>query len=83
MEGLTTQCIVLQTTKKSEMELLLKLLPRYYEHVERYPHTFLIKFFGLHRVTTHSGGRVEISPLPSLTISLYKRLKIARLEMQR
>ena len=30
------------------MELLLKLLPRYYAHVERYPHTLLIKFFGLH-----------------------------------
>lgn len=44
------------------MELLLKLLPRYYEHVERYPHTLLIKFFGLHRVTTPGGRRV---PLPS------------------
>ena len=54
-----------QTTKKSEMELLLKLLPRYYEHVERYPHTLLIKFFGLHRVTTPSGGRVPFLPLAS------------------
>ena len=40
------------------MELLLKLLPRYYAHVERYPHTLLIKFFGLHRVKPATGGKV-------------------------
>ena len=51
-------CAVVQTMKRGEVELLLKLLPRYYEHVKRYPHTLLIKFFGLHRVTTASGGKV-------------------------
>ncbi len=48
-----------QTMKRSEVELLLKLLPRYYAHVERYPHTLLIKFFGLHRVKPASGGKVQ------------------------
>ncbi len=48
----------LQTMKRSEVDLLLKLLPRYYEHVALYPHTLLIKFFGLHRVTTANGGKV-------------------------
>ena len=51
--------------KKNEMELLLKLLPRYYDHVARYPNTLLIKFFGLHRVTTASGGKVRAPALPS------------------
>lgn len=59
-----------QTTKKSEMELLLKLLPRYYEHVKRYPHTFLIKFFGLHRVTTLSGGKVHPSSSSSARLPI-------------
>ena len=45
--------------KRSEVELLLKLLPRYYAHVERYPHTLLIKFFGLHRVKPATGGKVH------------------------
>jgi hypothetical protein len=45
--------------KRSEVELLLKLLPRYYAHVERYPHTLLIKFFGLHRVKPATGGKVR------------------------
>lgn len=55
---------LVQTMKRGEVELLLKLLPRYYEHVKRYPHTLLIKFFGLHRVTTASGGKVPRLNLP-------------------
>ena len=50
--------------KRSEVELLLKLLPRYYAHVERYPHTLLIKFFGLHRVKPATGGKVRLSRHP-------------------
>ena len=39
------------------MKLLLNLLPRYVEHVRKYPHTLLIKFYGLYRVTPTQGGK--------------------------
>lgn len=40
------------------MKLLLELLPRYCEHVEKHPHTLLIKFYGLHRVRPLKGAKV-------------------------
>ena len=36
----------------------MALLPRYYAHVEKYPHTLLIKFYGLHRLTPANGQKV-------------------------
>lgn len=42
------------------MKLLLELLPRYCEHVEKHPHTLLIKFYGLHRVRPLKGAKVKL-----------------------
>ena len=44
---------------QNEVKLLLDLLPRYYEHVEKHPHTLLIKFYGLHRVVPLNGSKVS------------------------
>ena len=44
------------------MKLLLELLPRYCEHVEKHPHTLLIKFYGLHRVRPLKGAKVGCWP---------------------
>lgn len=44
---------------QNEVKLLLELLPKYYAHVERYPHTLLIKFYGLHRVVPLNGSKVR------------------------
>lgn len=43
---------------QNEVKLLLELLPKYYAHVERYPHTLLIKFYGLYRVVPNNGSKV-------------------------
>lgn len=43
---------------QNEVKLLLELLPKYHAHVERYPHTLLIKFYGLHRVVPLNGSKV-------------------------
>ena len=40
------------------MKLLLELLPKYTAHVEKHPHTLLVKFFGLYRVVPESGSKV-------------------------
>ena len=44
---------------QNEVKLLLELLPKYYAHVERYPHTLLIKFYGLYRVVPNNGSKVS------------------------
>ena len=43
---------------QNEVKLLLELLPKYYAHVEKHPHTLLIKFYGLHRVVPLNGSKV-------------------------
>lgn len=45
---------------QNEVKLLLELLPKYYAHVERHPHTLLIKFYGLHRVVPLNGSKVRL-----------------------
>ncbi len=42
---------------QGEVKLLLELLPRYTAHVLKHPHTLLIKFFGLYRVTPANGAK--------------------------
>ena len=43
---------------QGEVKLLLALLPKYAAHVAKYPHTLLIKFYGLHRVRPLKGAKV-------------------------
>ena len=43
---------------KNEVKLLLELLPKYLAHVEKHPHTLLVKFFGLYRVLPENGSKV-------------------------
>ena len=43
---------------QNEVKLLLELLPKYLAHVEKHPHTLLVKFFGLYRVVPESGSKV-------------------------
>ena len=44
---------------QNEVKLLLELLPKYLAHVEKHPHTLLVKFFGLYRVVPESGSKVR------------------------
>ncbi|KAK9917488.1 hypothetical protein WJX75_004962 [Coccomyxa subellipsoidea] len=50
---------MIKTMRKGEVKLLLELLPKYVAHVEKHPHTLLVKFFGLYRVTPENGSKVR------------------------
>ncbi|TVU47009.1 hypothetical protein EJB05_06585, partial [Eragrostis curvula] len=41
---------MIKTMKKSEVKMLLKMLPAYYKHVRAFENTLVTKFFGLHCV---------------------------------
>ncbi len=49
----------MKTMRKSEAEVLLGMLPGYYGHVERHPHTLITRFFGVHRITPAHGRAVR------------------------
>ncbi|XVF00693.1 hypothetical protein REPUB_Repub04eG0023300 [Reevesia pubescens] len=49
---------VIKTLKRSELKVLLKMLPKYYNHVKEHENTLITKFFGLHRITLP--GRTKV-----------------------
>ncbi|KAG7653846.1 Phosphatidylinositol-4-phosphate 5-kinase core [Arabidopsis suecica] len=50
---------VIKTLKKSELQVLLRMLPKYYEHVGDHENTLITKFFGVHRITLKWGKKVR------------------------
>ncbi|KAG0469350.1 hypothetical protein HPP92_018678 [Vanilla planifolia] len=50
---------VIKTLRKNELKILLKMLPKYYEHVGVHDNTLITKFFGLHRITIKCGHKVR------------------------
>uniref|UniRef100_A0ACD6AE57 Uncharacterized protein n=1 Tax=Avena sativa TaxID=4498 RepID=A0ACD6AE57_AVESA len=48
---------MIKTLRKSEVQVLLRMLPNYYRHVQNYENTLVTKFFGLHRVKPSSGQK--------------------------
>ncbi|KAF8769064.1 hypothetical protein HU200_006988 [Digitaria exilis] len=48
---------MIKTLRKSEVQVLLRMLPEYYYHVQTYENTLITKFFGLHRVKPSSGQK--------------------------
>ena len=50
---------VIKTLRKSELKILLKMLPKYYNHVKAYDNTLITKFFGVHRITLKAGKKVR------------------------
>jgi 1-phosphatidylinositol-4-phosphate 5-kinase len=50
---------VIKTLKRSELKVLLRMLPRYYEHVGDYENTLITKFFGVHRIKLKWGKKVR------------------------
>ncbi|KAF2070821.1 hypothetical protein CYY_007868 [Polysphondylium violaceum] len=57
---------VLKTIPKREANLLVSLLPEYYEHMKRNPNSLLTKFFGLHRVKPKEGRQVRFVVMKNL-----------------
>lgn len=50
---------VIKTLRKTELKVLLKMLPRYYDHVGAHDNTLITKFFGLHRITIKCGQKIR------------------------
>ncbi|GKV24257.1 hypothetical protein SLEP1_g33889 [Rubroshorea leprosula] len=50
---------VIKTLKKSELKVLLKMLPFYHTHVKLHENTLITKFFGLHRITLKGRRKVR------------------------
>ncbi|KAH0457107.1 hypothetical protein IEQ34_015014 [Dendrobium chrysotoxum] len=48
---------MIKTLRKSEVQVLLRMLPNYHHHVRTYENTLITKFFGLHRVKPFSGQK--------------------------
>jgi 1-phosphatidylinositol-4-phosphate 5-kinase len=48
---------MIKTLRKSEVKVLLRMLPDYHNHVKTYENTLVTKFFGLHRIKPSSGQK--------------------------
>ncbi|XP_058077256.1 phosphatidylinositol 4-phosphate 5-kinase 9 isoform X2 [Magnolia sinica] len=48
---------MIKTLRKSEVQVLLRMLPNYHHHVRTYDNTLVTKFFGLHRIKPSSGQK--------------------------
>ncbi|KAJ0959111.1 putative 1-phosphatidylinositol-4-phosphate 5-kinase [Helianthus annuus] len=48
---------MIKTLRKSEVQVLLRMLPDYHRHVRTYENTLITKFFGLHRIKPSSGQK--------------------------
>ncbi|XP_076938925.1 phosphatidylinositol 4-phosphate 5-kinase 9-like [Bidens hawaiensis] len=48
---------MIKTLRKSEVQVLLRMLPDYHRHVQTYDNTLITKFFGLHRIKPSSGQK--------------------------
>uniref|UniRef100_M8BYI6 Phosphatidylinositol 4-phosphate 5-kinase n=1 Tax=Aegilops tauschii TaxID=37682 RepID=M8BYI6_AEGTA len=61
---------VIKTLRKSELKILLKMLPKYYNHVKAYDNTLITKFFGVHRITLKAGKKFS-SYAFAIVIAIY------------
>lgn len=48
---------MIKTLRKSEVKVLLQMLPNYHRHVRTHENTLITKFFGLHRIKPSSGQK--------------------------
>lgn len=51
---------MIKTMRKSEVKVLLRMLPNYYNHVRTYESTLITKFFGLHSIRAAGGLKVQL-----------------------
>ncbi|EAZ40954.1 hypothetical protein OsJ_25436 [Oryza sativa Japonica Group] len=51
---------MIKTMKKSEVKMLLKMLPAYYNHVRSFENTLVTKFFGLHCVKLAGANQKKV-----------------------
>jgi 1-phosphatidylinositol-4-phosphate 5-kinase len=49
---------MIKTVKKSEVKVLLRMLPSYYKHVCQYENSLVTRFYGVHCVKPVGGQKV-------------------------
>ncbi|ESR39680.1 phosphatidylinositol 4-phosphate 5-kinase 2 [Citrus sinensis] len=63
---------MIKTVKKSEVKVLIRMLPSYYQHVCQYKNTLVTKFFGVHCVKPVGGQKTRFIVMGNLFCSEYR-----------
>ncbi|XP_075509384.1 LOW QUALITY PROTEIN: phosphatidylinositol 4-phosphate 5-kinase 1 [Primulina tabacum] len=63
---------MIKTVKKSEVKVLVKMLPSYYQHVCRYENSLVTKFYGVHCVKPVGGVKTRFIVMGNLFCSEYR-----------
>ncbi|KAK6132381.1 hypothetical protein DH2020_033872 [Rehmannia glutinosa] len=63
---------MIKTVKKSEVKVLIKMLPSYYKHVCRYENSLVTKFYGVHCVKPVGGVKTRFIVMGNLFCSEYR-----------
>ncbi|GKB24679.1 phosphatidylinositol 4-phosphate 5-kinase 8-like protein isoform X1 [Tanacetum coccineum] len=66
---------VIKTLRTSELKVLLKMLPSYYNHVKAHENTLVTKFYGLHEISVRNGKKVQFVVMGNM---FYTQLRIHR-----
>jgi hypothetical protein len=61
-------CCRLVWCNTCQLQILLKMLPKYYNHVRSYDNMLITIFFGVHRITLKDGRKVHIHILVTLLL---------------
>ncbi|CAA2966878.1 Phosphatidylinositol 4-phosphate 5-kinase 2 [Olea europaea subsp. europaea] len=63
---------MIKTVKKSEVKVLIKMLPRYYQHVSRYENSLVTKFYGVHCMKPVGGIKTRFIVMGNMFCSDYR-----------
>ncbi|KAG6388730.1 hypothetical protein SASPL_150162 [Salvia splendens] len=63
---------MIKTVKKSEVKVLIKMLPSYYQHICRYENSLVTKFYGVHCVKPVGGVKTRFIVMGNLFCSEYR-----------
>ncbi|GFP84359.1 phosphatidylinositol 4-phosphate 5-kinase 1 [Phtheirospermum japonicum] len=63
---------MIKTVKKSEVKVLIKMLPSYYKHVCRYENSLVTKFYGVHCVKPVGGVKTRFIVMGNMFCSEYR-----------
>ncbi|KAM3300014.1 hypothetical protein ACQJBY_041170 [Aegilops geniculata] len=63
---------MIKTVKKSEVKLLIRMLPSYHKHVRRYKNSLITRFYGVHSVKPYGGQKVRFIVMGNLFCSEHR-----------
>ncbi|EEF49138.1 phosphatidylinositol-4-phosphate 5-kinase, putative [Ricinus communis] len=63
---------MIKTVRKSEVKVLIRMLPNYYQHVCQYKNSLITKFFGVHCVKPVGGQKIRFIVMGNLFCSEYR-----------